>query len=253
MALLRTTSLHFFLCLLLPAKISNFERPTLYVWNVGQGQWLTLSYHAQCIHFDMGGEKAPLERVSQLCKYRNNLIFLSHWDWDHLSYFSKFIKSVRTVCRLSKPDGLPKSSYKKRFLNLLECTQNLKFLSYFFPTQNLRLKSNDLSRVLTLKNHILIPGDSTQKMEKVWIQKLKLSKIKILILGHHGSRTSSSQLLLNRLENLKLAIASARKKKYGHPHQVIQKRLTQKRVSLLRTEDWNHIVIDLSQQLRFKF
>ena len=53
------------------------------VWNVGQGQWVTIRYHDQCHHFDVGGESRPPQKLLQkLCpKNTTQALFLSHWDW----------------------------------------------------------------------------------------------------------------------------------------------------------------------------
>ncbi|MBK7961611.1 MAG: hypothetical protein IPK04_10715 [Bdellovibrionales bacterium] len=85
-------------------------------------------------------------------------------------------------------------------------------------------------------------------MEKIWaanLTNLETKQIKVLILGHHGSKTSTSEALLQRLPRLKFAIATARESRYGHPHFVVLNRLRQHRIPILRTEDWGHIGLEL--------
>jgi metal-dependent hydrolase (beta-lactamase superfamily II) len=73
--------------------IQNSEsRIQLIVWNVGQGQWVTIIYPTQCLHFDVGGETAPFRKVIKSCKEKSNKIFLSHGDWDHLNKLNFFNK-----------------------------------------------------------------------------------------------------------------------------------------------------------------
>ena len=68
-----------------------------------------------------------------------------------------------------------------------------------------------------------------------------LTEAQYLLLGHHGSRTSTSEQLLVGLPHLKLAIASSRHRRFGHPHLETQLRLKSHHVPLITTEDWVNI------------
>ena len=76
----------FILVILLPVTIPGDVSRQLIVWNVGQGQWVTLIDRSECWHFDTGGEIAPWDGLIELCATRLNRIFLSHWDKDHISF-----------------------------------------------------------------------------------------------------------------------------------------------------------------------
>ena len=104
---------------------------------------------------------------------------------------------------------------------------------------------NELSKVFTWNKKVLLPGDSLAKNELYWSKKLAKMKIEVLILGHHGSATSTSNRLLKKLPLLRLAIASARKNRFGHPHPDVYNRLTRKGVPLISTEKWGNIIIEL--------
>lgn len=216
------------------------------VWNVGQGQWATLVQPKVCHHFDMGGERSPLRKVQKICRNKKNLIYLSHWDWDHISFALKAQKVLSDSCLKVAPLG-KSSPYKMILLKAYKmcpadilANETVRELT-LFSTQDLRKKTNDLSRVLVAQNKILIPGDSPTKEEKNWSQQIPTNTLRILILGHHGSKTSSSDYLLSHLRELKVAIASARFARYGHPHPEVVHRLHKYRVPLLRTEDWGNL------------
>jgi len=115
------------------------------------------------------------------------------------------------------------------------------------PTQDRNL----LSRVYLIrgfKRSILIPGDSPAPAEKIWLPQLlpilNGQPIEVLILGHHGSYTSTSEDLLQKLSP-KVGIASARKRRYGHPHKIIEKRLRDYEASILSTEFWGTFIFQL--------
>jgi competence protein ComEC len=127
--------------------------------------------------------------------------------------------------------------------------RQFKNLSHRGELKKQIITSNDESRVFEVSESFLIPGDSPVRQELTWREKiLSPEKIKFLFLGHHGSRTSTSAKLLNRLLNLKLAISSARSARYGHPHQEVLGRLKKFGVSCLQTEFWGNIKIELPPQ-----
>lgn len=67
----------------------------------------------------------------------------------------------------------------------------------------------------------------------------------VLILGHHGSKSSTSEYLLNNL-SIRQSISSARWKRYHHPHPQVLARLQIKKIPNLRTEDWGHIIFQIN-------
>jgi competence protein ComEC len=215
-------------------------RQLFVVWNIGQGQWATWVRGDVCHHFDMGGEKMPARKIKSLCRDRENRIYLSHWDWDHVGFAGKARRLFPRVCLALAPEG-PSSPRKMNLLKGLPACpalpEEIRSLYRAEPSKN----SNDLSHVLLVGGRILIPGDSTTKQEKIWDQVSGMGGVGLLLLGHHGSRTSTSEDLLRTLSSLKMAVASARFRKYGHPHAEVITRLRAHHVPLLRTEDWGNL------------
>lgn len=222
------------------------SKPFFIVWNVGQGQWATYVDKKICHHFDMGGEKSPLYQVHKLCADKENRLYLSHWDWDHISFTMKARTLLKNTCLMLPPLGKSKA-YKMKILEVykvcgvrLDEDFALRELTTFTGA-DLKKKTNDLSHVLLARGKYLIPGDSTSTQEKVWSQRNSLAKTHLLLLGHHGSKTSTSNELLSQLPYLKIAVASARTSRYGHPHYEVVERLKKYKVLLLRTEDWGNL------------
>lgn len=225
----------FALILLLGTRLEPEVRSELIVWNIGQGQWVTVVDATACWHFDMGGEHAPWKAIIKLCHDRPNRISLSHWDWDHISFTIRAHGQLPNVCLLLPPVGSSTSKKEHAVLAIKPCQIRPPFEHWVDENGE---TANDKSRVVWWKG-ILIPGDSTIKEEKHWIHQLPhLRETRILVLGHHGSQTSTSRLLLDQLPLLNSAIASARQKKYGHPHLRVQRDLRLYRAPLLRTEEW---------------
>lgn len=221
------------------------------IWNVGQGQWSTLVHQNSCDHFDMGGERSPLRQVQKVCGDKNNRVYLSHWDWDHVSFAIQAKTLLKKICLSLPPLGVS-SAYKMKILQTYKsCSSQQKSPTSLqeltqFTNQDLHKKSNDLSHVLLAMEQFLIPGDSTAAQEKIWSQQVPLKKVKFLLLGHHGSRTSTSAELVDRLPNLQVAVASARFARYGHPHAEVVRRLQRHQVILLKTEDWGNLWFEMT-------
>ena len=237
----RLTAAFVVLVLVLHASpVSKNALPHWIVWDVGQGLWVTYSDVTRCLHFDMGGENFP-QGIKEECGHKKNYANFSHWDWDHINLARKAWRDLPHLCLLTPPNGETKAK-KLRFINKIpKCSGELqlKGIQSWTPKIHSSKNSNALSRIYFTPN-ILLPGDTTQKMEKVWSDHV-YPTIRLLVLGHHGSKTSTSKYLLMRLNRLQLAVASARRKRYGHPHQSTQKKLRNHGVSLIETENWGNI------------
>ena len=125
--------------------------------------------------------------------------------------------------------------------------EEIVILNQFQNAKMNKKNLNDSSQVVYLKKwKILIPGDSTIKAEKIWTKNKIIENANLLILGHHGSQTSTSNLLLEKARNLKNAVVSARLKKYGHPHQVVIDRLKKYKINILTTEKFGNLIFQLN-------
>lgn len=211
------------------------------VWNTGQGQWVTSITEDTCLHFDVGGEHFPWQKLSRQCRRKENKIFLSHWDWDHIGGLSQWPKW--STCIALNPLGTSTNRKFNLISKIKHCpTGHTAFnedLWTWSSQQNLK-DTNSLSHVSRYLD-FLIPGDSPKTQEHLWMEQAWVRQSKILILGHHGSHTSTSEELLRHLPSLKMAVASARWHRYHHPHPETVALLKRFHIPLLRTEDWGHI------------
>lgn len=230
-----------------PKKIPSFNSDQLIIWNVGQGQMVTYLSKTHCFHFDMGGEKFPEKKLFNTCRKKKNEVRYTHLDFDHTNFSLKAKRILPSLCRVDLPFYRAVPARKKRRLQKIPPCFSKKhphIKTLPLPKKSKPKNSNESSLIFIVKNKVLIPGDSTQRMEFYWAPQIQ-NPIRILITGHHGSRYSTSWNLLKYLPDLKLAVSSARKKRYGHPHQDTIDRLRKKGVPLLQTEYLGHIRIPL--------
>lgn len=227
--------------------IPNALNPSLYlnslvVWNVGQGQWITWVTNEGCRHFDFGGEFFP-KKVMETCRNKQNQLALTHWDFDHLSFSSQVLRSFPNTCLLSLPSGQHK--IRSKLKHLKPCTKNNKIKIHLASEDNPFTNSkNDQSSIFILMEQILITGDLGGDQERKRISKEMVKSIRVYLAGHHGSITSSSSSLLNKLNTLDQVLVSARERKYGHPHWKVLAKFRAKKTPVLRTEDWGHISLE---------
>jgi competence protein ComEC len=214
-------------------------------WNTGQGQWITAVTPNNCLHFDFGGEISFWGRNKnlflKLCKKKKNVLYLTHADKDHYAYIRMFSQNIANLCWAEI--NHPQIPFKQmRIIPLCHPAEKFPVDTIYNATKF--KTTNENSRVYSYKN-ILIPGDSAKKQEKIWAKLDQISEQKLLVVGHHGSKTSTSDLLVNRLHKTKMAIVQARFRKYGHPHKDVVRRLKTKKIPILRTEEWGNIIIRL--------
>lgn len=229
--------------LLTPRSVRDLaHHSSLTIWNVGQGQWITWSDAEKCFHFDAGGETVPWSQILNLCWQKSNTIFLSHKDKDHTQWVPQLYRSAHEeTCMVTPLTQNQKLIYHSQ---TPYCKKEKKIpdLQRLLAPENKYLKNTNFHSEIFLYKKFLMPGDSIMAAEKWWVNQISSpQRIKVLVLGHHGSKTSTSIRLLNALPFLSQCISSSRKTKYGHPHQETLARLKIKKCPHLNTEKWGHI------------
>lgn len=156
------------------------------VWNVGQGQWTTLITPTSCQHIDAGGEQTAFlhKDLKLLCEKKSNSIYLTHWDWDHISFARLIFKEFSKVC-LAKPPAVQTNDRSKVSLlgSLKRCSdyeldRSIEDINDKNPLYGKMIKkrlANQSSQVFFLNSkNILIPGDSPTNQEKIWSYNSKI-------------------------------------------------------------------------------
>lgn len=226
-----------FLLLLVPLQpLSNVGGFFTHIWNVGQGQWVTMAFNATCLHVDMGGETAPWQEILKLCGDRHNVLVVTHFDRDHINHtirFSRHVSSEKFCLLLHPLQTIPPKA--KELEKIQPCSQKPAWVQWWHPgTQG--KNSNARSLWVSLFSHTLIPGDASAGMENRVASRTPLHPFEHLVASHHGSRYSSSKLFLMNLINVKVASISARKQRYGHPHPETIDRFLNRGWEVLETE-----------------
>ncbi|MEG0873185.1 MAG: MBL fold metallo-hydrolase [Clostridia bacterium] len=100
-----------------------------------------------------------------------------------------------------------------------------------------------------IKSNYLFMGDATKESDKSFIERLekindfkrkenikqRLKNLNAIQIGHHGSKTSTSDELLNNI-NVLFAIISSKKEKFGHPADEVIEKLKRQSIEIKITE-----------------
>jgi len=106
--------------------------------------------------------------------------------------------------------------------------------------------SSIVARLVYGQNSVMLTGDSPKAIEEylVLIEGDNLAS-DILKVGHHGSRTSTSELFLSEVDPLYAVISAGRNNSYGHPHVEVTDLLFNYGVTTLSTIEEGNIVFYL--------
>jgi competence protein ComEC len=107
------------------------------------------------------------------------------------------------------------------------------------PDWERRRVRNDDSVVLELRYAdvaILLTGDIGADVEQAILPRLSYAPIRVLKVAHHGSRTSTSQALLNAWRPQFALISCGRGNRFGHPAPEIEARLERIGARTYRTD-----------------
>jgi competence protein ComEC len=90
---------------------------------------------------------------------------------------------------------------------------------------------------------VLITGDMTGEVESLLLSHAKLPDIELLVVGHHGSRYSTTDQLLQAVKPELAVISVGKNNSYGHPTQETLERLAKAGAEIYRTDLQGTVVI----------
>lgn len=241
--------------------------------DVGQGDSIlvTTPIFRQTVLIDMAGKlklpKPPWAQSNNSNQVDNSVIpvlkaqgishidkvFLSHKDVDHIGNLETLltklpVKEVNFGLGLennSRIKSAMKQHPKVKFKNLRQGdVVNTGFISWkvLWPNHSgIGENGDSLTLLAKIKNKLwLFPGDLDSAGEKKILQKYKF-KIDYLKVGHHGSKTATSDELL-KVTQPKLGFISAGvKNRYGHPNKETLERLSERKVKYFNTAEYGMI------------
>ena len=112
-------------------------------------------------------------------------------------------------------------------------------LTILSPEKDIPYQDTNTSSVIALleyKNlHFLFTGDAPSAIEEVLLREGLLRDVDVVKLGHHGSRTSSSQNFLDAITPEYAIVSAGKDNSYGHPHAEVISRVEKSGARILNT------------------
>ena len=87
------------------------------------------------------------------------------------------------------------------------------------------------------RHRVLLTGDAEQPVESELAASGLLHPVTLLKVGHHGSKTSSSEEFLSQITPQFAVISDGYQNLFHHPHPSVLARLTEHRAAILRTDE----------------
>ncbi|MCL2829090.1 MAG: DNA internalization-related competence protein ComEC/Rec2 [Oscillospiraceae bacterium] len=247
-------------CLFLGGLEARSSGHTVTILDVGQGKSVVLTTPDTTAIVDIGSGRGQGSRAGHIAAeylfsrniYALDFLILTHFHQDHINGAGHLMQRI-PIGRLLIPDRPEGNAAKDRILDLAAewdvpvyiIRSNTVFpsetgtLTVFAPfTRDARSENNRGLAVLKSVGEFdtLITGDMYTDMEQRMVQLVDLPSLEVLVVGHHGSRTSTSAELLEATRP-RVAIASAGlDNQHGHPHAEVVVRLHEFGSSIYRTD-----------------
>lgn len=254
------------LCLIFVAKdIMSRSEPgyTLTALDVGQGQSIAVTAGSTTVLIDCGsssGEDAgeTAERyIRSLGRGKIDLLVLSHYHSDHVSGVERLLGTL-SVSAIAVPeprfeesdlDDEILSAARDAGCEIVYITEETTValggaeITLFPPMGNDDENERGLMALVADGDfESLITGDAPAILERQLLARYDIPDIECLVVGHHGSRTSTSERLLDSLMP-ELAIISVGENSYGHPTGEVLDRLAERGIEILRTDESGNIKV----------
>ena len=241
------------------------------VWDIGQGNAVFMQTKSHQLLFDTGplsfGKFDPAEKVI-IPHLRANgitqidLLVISHQDADHIGGIHYLLAhyQVNHLYGSIPPQHSLQSLFHKYQVPFEDCRagdswewDGVQFIIWHphleedLHRQFALTKPNEMSCVLEVRNQhhsVWLTGDVEKRGESLMTQRIKsdtqqhhaiLDRQLILMAPHHGSKTSSTQALIDTLDPQYVFSQTGFNNRYQHPHTEVVDRYRQKKIPLFDT------------------
>ena len=271
--------LTFVIANLIPQKLK------IHFIDVGQGDsTLIVTPHNKKILIDGGGSASSSFDVGKntLIPYildrgftQIDIAIISHFDVDHVDGVLRVLEELK-VKKVYISKQIKDSKKYDEFLNItnrknikvheviagnrIQIEKNLYF-DVLWP-QNRQISENVLNNNSIVCNlhynnfSVLFTGDIEEIAEneilKLYSSNQKLLKSDILKVGHHGSRTSSTEEFLNIISPKVAVIGVGKNNNFGHPNGNVLTRLQVLNSVVYRTDLNGEIIIEVNSKSKYK-
>jgi competence protein ComEC len=216
---------------------------------------------------DGGPDRSVVRELSEIIPFYErtiDVVLATHPDKDHIgglvdvlkNYDTKIILTTGATSTTETDKAFGNAIFDEEKMgaknilvrrgNVVKLSEDVLFTVLYPVAISPKEPTNDTSVVgiLTYGNQsFLLTGDAPQKVERylVSVDGKKL-KAQVLKLGHHGSKTSSSEVFIGNVSPDYAIISTAKKNRYGHPNKEVIDLLKKYNIPTLATYDGGKII-----------
>lgn len=225
----------------------------LTVLDVDQGQCVLFQSEGKTFMVDCGGSHddstadAAAEMLLSQGISKVDGIILTHYDRDHVGAVTNFLTRIPTDSLY-----LPVTEDEKQLAEPIQMAchgvdtlveqdiciayGNTK-ITLLAPISGKSGNEASMSVLFQTENcDILITGDNNAAGERALLERFQLPKLEVLVVGHHGSKHSTSQALLDATKPDVAVISVGESNSYGHPADEVLERLENCGCRVYRTD-----------------
>ena len=252
---------------------SIFKSTSVTILDVGQGDSILLTLHNKTILIDTGGKVdykkedwmhrksntsiainiiIPYLKMSGIKKL-DYLIF-SHGDYDHMGEAINLVENFKVekvIFNCGEFNELEQELIKvldKKKIPHYSCIKELNIDNtklYFLQTKKYNNENHNSNVIYTEIDgyKYMFMGDAGIEKEKDILEKYNISNIDVLKVGHHGSKTSSSESFINEMNPKYSIISVGKNNRYGHPNREVLNNLEDSKI--YRTDQDGSIMLKI--------
>ena len=239
---------------------SRIDKFRVTVLDVGQGQCVLIQSKDVCYMVDCGGDSgtrvasAAVRSLWSNGIYRLDGIILTHFDEDHVNGVTPFLVQLGADS-LYIPNSSDKEGFRTEIEENFHGTVNVVDEEITIPCgegeitifpADFGTSGNESGLCILFQAEecdILITGDRNKTGELRLMEQTELPDLEALIVGHHGSQSSTSLDLLRATRPDVAVISVGKENYYGHPEQETLDRLNLFGCRILRTDVDGTIII----------
>lgn len=270
--------IYFLITLVIISTLSKPSNAELTIFDVGQGDSILFKSNTnKTVLIDTGGkgEENFEFKHHNIAKYKIlpslkrrgittiDYLIITHPHADHMGELPYIIDHVKIKNLILNSDGFPKhllnqvhNECKKKRINIIEAKNipqikiddtELEIYDTFISSSSDKNEYSIITLIKYNNRNILLMGDATKNNEDILLKKYHLPTIDILKVGHHGSRASSSEEFIKKIQPRLSLISSGKHNKYKLPNDEVIERLKRYGSLVYDTQQNGEMTINLDK------
>ena len=203
----------------------------VYFLDVGQGDMSVIKYKDECIVIDTGPSnvyKSTYKITDNHIKFlhsigANNidLLIISHGDNDHIGNANYLIDNFNVKNIMINKGEINESERllpKNKIVNNYKSKMKFYILEHaLFDNEN---SNSIINYLVAYDRKFIFMGDGSKETELDIVNKYNINA-DVIKIGHHGSKTSSDEYFIKKINPIYSIISVGKNNRYGHPNKEV--------------------------------